>query len=163
MILSNINVPLLTPFCSDGKINYSEYEHLIDYVTANNVNGVFVGGTSGEFANLTLSERIEQLKVAKKAIPSNTKLLFNVAALNPEDFDTLVNAAYKAGVDAISVTAPYYHRYDSKSLLKYFQYVNDHSLGLPVYLYNMNTMTQNPITPELLDQIIPACRSWYFF
>lgn len=157
MILSGIIVPLLTPFKMDGQINFDEYERLIDYTVRNGVNGIFVGGTSGEFVNLTVNERIEQLKLARQVLPAGVKLLFNVSALNPEDLDTLIAAAGKEGVDGVSVVAPYYNKFDTQSIVEYFQYISEHCAKMPLFLYNMSGLTHNPITLDVLNQILPTC------
>ena len=156
-LFCGISAPLLTPFCADGTVNYEEYGRLTAYVSGNGVGGLFIGGTSGEFVNLTVEEREGLLKAAKKSAASGTRLLFNTTAMNLQDMERLCAAARREGADAVSITAPYYHPYDAAALVAYFQRACALAGELPVYLYNMVSMTHNPITPDILKAVKDTC------
>lgn len=152
--LQGISAPVLTPFYENGGVNTEEYMRLIHLITKSGIKGIFVGGTSGEFINLRIEEREAILEAAREAVEEDTTLLFNVTAMNEHDLHRLMKYAKQKGADAVSVTAPYYHKYDEKSLCGYFERVADAAEGMPVYLYNMSGMTNNPITPGILKTVV---------
>lgn len=152
-----ISAPQLTPFYDNGKVNYAEYTRLTRFLVKGGVKGIFVCGTTGEFVNLTIQERKNLLSAAKEGIDTEGKLLFNVTALNLEDTQGLMEWAVSEGADAVSLTPPYYHSYDSQAMLDYFIQLSRLAAPLPVYLYNIPSMTGNVITPEVLKKVCCAC------
>lgn len=155
--MRGITAPVLTPFHQDGTINYEEYKRLNRYITENGVDGVFVCGTTGEFVNLTIQERKLLLSAAMESVRSGTNVLFNATAMNLEDAKELLDWSRKCGADAVSFTAPYYHKYDGKALISYFQRTAQLAGEQTVYLYNMVGMTHNPITPAVLKAVVESC------
>lgn len=157
--LQGITAPVLTPFCENGEVNTDEYARLIQYITGCGIKGIFVGGTSGEFVNLRMEEREKLLDAAREAVEKDTTVLFNVTAMNEYELYHMIEWGRKKGADAVSVTAPYYHRYDEKALCRYFGKVAEAAEGMPVYLYNMSGMTNNPITPAILKTVAEQHRN----
>ncbi len=158
-IMGGISAPLLTPYHENGEVNYEEYERLTEYVTGAGIHGVFVGGTTGEFVNLTLDERKKLLSAAKKGAVLGAKVMFNVTAMNLRDLQELLDWAGENGADAVSVTAPYYHKYDEEALVSYFCKVAKMADGQPLYLYNMPGMTHNPIKTSILQRVTEKCEN----
>lgn len=149
--------PVVTPYCDDGSVNCGEYKKLINYITANGVSGILVSGTSGEFANLTVEEREELLLAAQEGAASGTDIIFNITALNLRDIDRLIQFAGCHGINKVSVTAPYYHKYDEQTLIRYFQIISEHVGDMSLYLYNMSGLTQNPISAGVLKNVVERC------
>lgn len=152
-LFDGISVPLLTPFKEDSSINFEEYEHLLEYVIAGGIAGIFVGGTTGEFVNLNIEERRELLQKAAEINKKRVSVLFNVTALNVKDIEVLVEFAHTYGADAVSVTPPFYHSYDQTALKGYFQKIARIADPLPLYLYNIPGMAKNSISPGLLNEL----------
>lgn len=157
ILFPGISAPQLTPFLDNGEVNYDEYTRLTGFLVKGGVKGVFVCGTTGEFANLTIEERKKLLKAAKKGAHAPCRILFNITALNLRDVRELVSWAKDQGADGVSLTAPYYHSYDARALLSYFTAISDLADPLPVYLYNIPSMVHNVITPEILEQVCKFC------
>ena len=155
--LRGISAPQLTPFHTDGSVNYEEYTKLTQFITKAGIRGVFVCGTSGEFINLTLEERKKLLTAAIKGAADDTFILFNTTAMDKADMADLFAWARSEGAHAASVTAPYYHPYDEAALVSYFQEAAKLSGSLPLYLYNIPGMTHNPITPKVVQQVCDTC------
>lgn len=157
VLFPGISAPQLTPFYDNGEVNYEEYTRLTRFLAEGGVKGIFVCGTTGEFANLTIEERKGLLTAAKKGAGLDCKLLYNITALNLKDIGTLCDWARQEGADGVSVTAPYYHGYDKAALTEYFIRVSRMAAPLPVYLYNIPSMVRNVITPEILEAVCAAC------
>ena len=156
-IMRGIAAPLLTPYRPDGTVDCEAYERLTAYVTGQGVHAVFVGGTTGEFVNLTLEERMRLLAAARKGVKNGARIMLNVTAMNLRDLAALLDCARENGADAVSVTPPYYHKYDAAALTAYFCRVAQMAGELPLYLYNMPGMTGNPISAPVLRDTVQRC------
>lgn len=158
-LLSGILAPQLTPFYDNGEINYEEYTRLTKFLIAGGIRGIFVCGTTGEFVNLTIEERKQLLVAARKGAGLDGKLLYNITTLNLRDMEELIVWAKEQKADAVSLTPPYYHRYDKAALVDYFVKAANMAAPLPVYLYNIPAMVQNIITPEILKEVCNVCEN----
>lgn len=157
ILFSGISAPQLTPFYDDGEVNYTEYTRLTRFLAEGGVKGIFVCGTTGEFANLTIEERKRLLTAAKEGAGTECRILYNITALNLKDIEDLIAWAKQEEVDAVSITAPYYHGYDQIALTDYFIKVSEMAAPLPVYLYNIPSMVHNTISPEILEAVCGTC------
>ena len=60
---------MLTPFQADGSVDYPAAEKLAALLVADGSDGVVVSGTTGESPSLSDDEKVELIRVIKKAIP----------------------------------------------------------------------------------------------
>lgn len=158
-LFPGISAPQLTPFFDNGEINYEEYTRLTKFLIEGGIKGIFVCGTTGEFANLTTDERKKLLKAAQKGAGTEGRILYNVTALNLKDAEELIDWAKQEKADAVSLTPPYYHGYDREALISYFAELCRLADPLPVYLYNIPSMVHNAITPEILEEVTRVCKN----
>jgi len=63
---------MVTPFTEDGAVNYDAAQHLARGLCEDGSDGVVVGGTTGESPTLSDDEKIELVRVIRKAIPRAT-------------------------------------------------------------------------------------------
>ena len=56
--IKGVIVPILTPLKSDESVDVPSLRRLTNYLVDNGVHGIWVSGTTGEFANLTDRERL---------------------------------------------------------------------------------------------------------
>ena len=63
---------MITPFKADGSVDYQATEKLAAMLVADGSDGVVVSGTTGESPTLSDDEKIELIKVIKKAIPRHS-------------------------------------------------------------------------------------------
>mgnify|MGYP001178633945 CR=1 FL=1 len=69
MVVSKVKgtgVALVTPFTSNGEVDFSALEKLVNHVIDGGVNYLVVLGTTGESATLTKSEKISVLNKVKE-------------------------------------------------------------------------------------------------
>ena len=142
--LQGVSAPQLTPFHDDGSVNLEEYTRLSEYLAEAGLKGIFVCGTTGEFVNLTLEERKSLLQAAVKGSKGRCKIMFNVTAMNLQNMKELCDFARDNGADCLSLTPPYYHRYDGAAMEQYFVRAASLAPDMPVYLYLHHTNHTNP-------------------
>jgi 4-hydroxy-tetrahydrodipicolinate synthase len=152
-ILKQIIVPLVTPFTSEGALNYDEAESLVDHLIARNYcDAVLVAGTTGEFHALTNQERLELFRVVKSAAAGRTALVAGTGAGSTREALLLTREAEKLGYDAVMVVAPYYCKPNQEGIALHFETVA-RGTGLPVMLYNIPLFAGVNINPATVARL----------
>lgn len=127
--------PVITPFKDDGAIDYNGFVALIERLIAMSVNGIVVGGTTGEYYAQTAAERVNLMRIAREVISGRIPLIVGVGAIRTEDCIEFGMAARKHGADAILMSAPYYAVPTQLELINHALAV-DRAVNLPIMLYN---------------------------
>ena len=99
---------LITPF-SDGKIDYTSLERLIERQIEAKIPALVVGGTTGEAATLSDSERYELYRFAKKTVDGRAKLIFGTGTNDTRIAIRHTAFAEELGCDGALVVTPYYN------------------------------------------------------
>ena len=155
-VLKGINPAILTPFRDEG-IDEGAFLRLIDFLIKAGVDGLFVGGTTGEGPLLSIEERKRLIELAVKGAGGRVKVAFQAGCPSTKDTISLLLHAREVGADAAAVLAPYYYRYDDEALLTHFVKVAGAVPDLPIYLYNIPMFTGNDIRPRLAKEIAGRC------
>jgi len=79
MKLKGLFVPLITPLNPDESLDETSLERTIDYVIEGGADGIFVLGSSGEFANLSMPTKRHLIQASKSFIRGRVPLLVGIA------------------------------------------------------------------------------------
>lgn len=151
-----------TPMNDDGSINLTKIkdfaEHIINF---NCVNGVFVCGTTGEFASLTTEERKSIAEEWIKCSKGRLKVIVHVGGTSMYQSVELAAHAQKIGAYAIGSIAPYFFKPATvEDLVQYFRPIAAAANKLPFYYYNMPSISGVTLSvPEFLKrakEVIPT-------
>src|SRR6202163_1684944 len=135
--LGRLLTAMLTPFKTDGSVNYEAAEKLAVLLTADGSDGVVVSGTTGESPALTDDEKIELIKAIKKAIPG--KSVGDGRRSNDTHHSVkLSERAMKAGADALLAVVPYYNKPPQEGMYQHFKAISE--VG-PTIMYNIQGRT----------------------
>ncbi|HLI24246.1 MAG TPA: dihydrodipicolinate synthase family protein, partial [Acidimicrobiales bacterium] len=143
--------PLVTPF-SDGKVDYSAYERLIEHQVAGGSQGVVVTGTSGEPSLLTVDERAQLVRVAARAAAGRVTVVAATGCGTYEETCLLSQRAEAEGADALLVVTPYYLRPPQRGMVEYFVDLAGRT-GLPVLIYHIPGRAAVTMEPATLEAI----------
>ena len=108
MQFNGIYVPVITPFNDDFSVNEAGFGSIIDGAVNAGVQGIIVGGTTGEYYAMDKTERVRTFTLAKEATKSRVPLIAGIGALRTEDAIYFAEQAKKAGADCLLLGAPYY-------------------------------------------------------
>lgn len=150
MNFDGIWTPIVTPFNSDGRVDMAALEPLLDKIVAQEVNGIIVGGTTGEYYALSNTERKELLLAVMKLVNGRVPLMAGINSTSTNESLDLGHYAKQAGYDAILLAAPYYCQPTQQELLTYALTVDD-ALDLPVMLYNFPARTGTEMSFEFIN------------
>lgn len=60
--------PIVTPFYTDGSIDFDSLSTLINWHIENGSHGISVTGTTGEPSSLSIEERVQVMEAASKTV-----------------------------------------------------------------------------------------------
>src|SRR3984893_11103974 len=128
---------MLPPFKSAGAVDYQGAEKLAVMLTSDGSDGVVVSGTTGESPALSDDEKIELLKVIKKAIPGKS-VVSGTGSNDTHHSVKLSERAMKAGADALLAVVPYYNKPPQEGMYQHFKAISE--VG-PTIMYNIQGRT----------------------
>jgi 4-hydroxy-tetrahydrodipicolinate synthase len=163
-VFEGVYAAMVTPFADGG--GALSPERLRDYcafLVRRGVNGLFTGGTTGEWPLLGEEERkseAEAVVAAVRGLPpvaggpaGGVRVIVHGGAHATGLAARLAVHARLAGADAVSLIGPPYYPLDEEALLEHFCAVAREVQGFPVFLYNIPSLTGNDVTPDLLRRI----------
>ena len=128
---------MITPFKSDGSVDYEASERMAAILVADGSDGVVVAGTTGEAPSLSDDEKIELLKAVKKAIPGKS-VVAGTGSNDTHHSVKLSERAMKAGADALLAVVPYYNKPPQEGMYQHFKAISE--VG-PTIMYNIQGRT----------------------
>jgi len=128
---------MITPFKADGSVDYQSAEKLVAALVADGSDGVVVSGTTGESPSLSDDEKVELLKVVRKAIPGKT-VVAGTGSNDTHHSVKLSERAMKAGADALLAVVPYYNKPPQEGMYQHFRAISE--VG-PTIMYNIQGRT----------------------
>lgn len=149
-----IITPIVTPFHRDEEqsINYEAASDLIEYVISHGVAGIFVLGSNGEFHVIDKKEKIEFTRRVVEMVDHRVPVFAGPGACSTQETVQMAVEMEKAGVDALSVIAPYFIQPSQQELYEHFATVA-RSVHIPVILYNIPRLSGVNISREVFEQL----------
>lgn len=145
-LFQGTGVAITTPF-KDGAVDYETFEQHIEFLISNQIQSLFVNGTTGEGSTLT---KDEQIKLVETAVRIADKRVPVYAGSGTNDTAASIQHSLnvkKAGADGIMLITPYYNKTNQRGLIAHFNAIAD-AVELPVILYNVPSRTNVTIEPE---------------
>jgi 4-hydroxy-tetrahydrodipicolinate synthase len=149
---------LVTPFRDDERIDFGLWQNIIDAHIEAGVNGLFCGGSSGEFYSLDAEERQVSLRFCRQAAAGRVPLFGNVGCITTRQTIQLAQAAEAFGVDVLVVVTPYYLKPSQDELADHYIDVC-RAVRAPVLAYNFPQHGGVEILPETLARIAARCEN----
>lgn len=138
-------VAALTPFDKAGQLNVSVIGGYLKYLTDNQVDGVYVAGTTGEGLSLTCQERIELAREWMSQIKkqnSRMLMIMNVTSTSLKEALECARECEKIGVDGIAVLPPLYYKATSvNQMVNYVKLIADSASKTPLLYYHIPSFT----------------------
>jgi dihydrodipicolinate synthase/N-acetylneuraminate lyase len=139
--LTGIIPPLITPLMDRDKLDVAGLERLVEHVLAGGVSGLFVLGTTGEGPSLSYRLRRELVKRVCRQVKNRVPVLVAITDTAFVESVTVARQAADAGADAVVAAPPYYMPEAQPELQEYLDHLVP-ELPLPLYLYNMPSLTK---------------------
>ncbi len=150
-MLQGAHTAIVTPFGSNGEVDYKKYRDLIDYQLENGIDGIVPVGTTGESPTLNTQEHMKVIRETIRLVNGRTKVIAGTGANSTSEAITLTKEAKELGVDATLQVTPYYNKPNQEGLYRHFSTVAD--IGVPVVLYNVPGRSACEIAIETIARL----------
>jgi 4-hydroxy-tetrahydrodipicolinate synthase len=151
-VLGEILTATVTPFDSNGAVDYDRYGELCAYLVDSGSDGVVVSGTTGEAPTLSDDERLGLLRTAIDAIGDRATVVAGTGTYSTAHSVHLTEQAHEAGAHGFLVVTPYYNKPPPRGIVAHFQAIAAAS-DRPVIVYNIPSRVVINIEPETMAQL----------
>ncbi len=144
--IEGVLTAIVTPFDEEGALHLESLKQQVDR-QLNAGNGIFCGGTNGEFFVLNEQEKIAVTETCVKQVKGRANVVAHIGEISTRETIRLGKQIEKLGVDAVSVITPYFVPLKQDELITHYTAVAD-ALSVPVFLYNIPARTGNTLEPQ---------------
>jgi 4-hydroxy-tetrahydrodipicolinate synthase len=143
---------VVTPFNSDGSIDWSSYEALLKRQAEAGVTGVVACGTTAETPTLSKDEKKKLIEFTVQALKGKCGVIAGSGSNSTSDTIEFSKWASATGVDGLLVVTPYYNKPSQAGMIAHFTATADACLK-PVILYNVPGRTNVSINAETVETL----------
>ncbi|MEY3168840.1 MAG: hypothetical protein RL421_83 [Actinomycetota bacterium] len=143
---------MVTPFKDDLSIDWQGLEKLALHLVDSGHDGIVLNGTTGEAPTTSDDEKVEIIKVVRKAVGGRAKII--AGAGNNETSHSIEQAkmAASAGADGLLVVTPYYNKPPQAGIEAHFRAMAD-ATSVPVMMYDIPGRTGVQIEPDTIVKL----------
>lgn len=132
---------LLVSFDKDGSINEKGLREIVRYnIDVCKVDGLYVGGSTGENFMLSTEEKKEVFRIARDEAKDSVKLIAQVGSINLKEALDLAKYATDLGYNAISAVTPFYYKFDFEEIKNYYNTIVN-SVDNKMIIYSIPFLT----------------------
>lgn len=152
--LRGVFTPIVTSFDEQGSIAHEKMAGNLDRWNQTGLRGYIVLGSNGEWVFLDEPERLEVLRTARQAIPSDKLMIAGTAAESTVHTLRMTEKAATVGADAAIIVNPSYYKSQMTPsvLATYYRTVADQS-PIPIVIYNLPPATGMDLPADLLVEL----------
>jgi len=157
--IKGVITALVTPFSPDDTIDEEGLRVLLRRQVEQGVHGVAVVAGSGEYVNLSETERSLVVEISVDEIAGRIPVIAGVLSPNTRDASVWAERATRLGADALLVLTPYYNRPSINGVIDHFRTVAE-ATSLPILIYNNPGRTGINLLPDDFEKCaeIPTIR-----
>lgn len=152
MKFEGIYTPAITPLKADGSIDSAAFAEVLEYLIAQKVHGIIIGGSTGEYYAHSTQERFDLAAQAKEVINGRLPLIIGTGAIRTEDSVAYAEHAKSIKADALLVGTPPYALPTQQEIAIHVKAV-DRAAGLPIMLYNYPGRMGVAMDDEFFDAV----------
>ncbi len=150
--LTGILPALVTAFDENG-VDTKTTGKLVDKLLGAGVDGMYIGGSTGEMVLQSVAERKALLECVIEAAAGRGAMIAHIGAMTTADTVELAKHAKTAGADAVSSVTPLYYKYTFREIKNYYQRIAD-AAELPVIIYNIPALTGTVLSGDQLCELL---------
>lgn len=157
-IFRGLGIALVTPFTSDGQVDYKSIKRLVEYQIDNGADFLCILATTGETPCLTQDEKDKITQLVKDVNHGRLPILKGCGGNNTAAVVEELRTADWSGIDGILSVCPYYNKPSQEGLYQHFKAISEAS-PLPVVLYNVPGRTGINLKPETTVRLANDCEN----
>jgi 4-hydroxy-tetrahydrodipicolinate synthase len=159
-VFGEVLTAIVTPFRSNGTVDFDRFRELADFLVANGSDGIVVCGTTGESPTLGDQEKFELWETAVDALGGRASVVAGTGTNDTAHSIQLSERAAEIGVDALLVVTPYYSKPPQRGIVEHFKAVAA-ATDKPIIVYNIPSRVVINIEPATIERLaeIPTVRA----
>ena len=151
-IFKGLGIALITPFTSEGRVDYDALKRLIEYQLANGADFLCILATTGEAPCLTQQERDDITAFIRERVAGRVPILKYCGGNNTSAVVEEIKTTDWTGIDGILSICPYYNKPSQEGIYQHFKAIAEVS-PLPIVLYNVPGRTGVNMKPETIVRL----------
>jgi 4-hydroxy-tetrahydrodipicolinate synthase len=144
--------PLVTPLTPEREVDEASVERLVEHLVGAGVDGLFVGGSTGEVALLGQAHQDRMLRATVRAAGGRVPGYAGTIDTGTERVLDRARAAQAAGAAAVVATPPFYVAPHPDEVVQHYRRLAS-ALDVPVVAYDIPSATHSPLPLAALGQI----------
>lgn len=157
-IFKGLGIALVTPFASDGSVDYDVQKNLLDYQLKNGADFFCILATTGETPTLTKDEKQKIKELVVEKVGDKVPILIGCGGNNTADVVNELQTADFSGIDGILSVCPYYNKPSQEGLYQHFKAIAG-ATNMPVVLYNVPGRTGVNLKAETTVRLARDCEN----
>ena len=137
-----------------GAINPAAVREMTQWFIDQGVQGLYVGGSSGECIYQSKEDRKVTLENVMAVAKGKLTIIAHVACNNTADSQELAAHAESLGVDAIAAIPPIYFKLPPYAIAKYWNDISDAAPNTDFIIYNIPQLAGVALTIPLLKEML---------
>jgi 4-hydroxy-tetrahydrodipicolinate synthase len=147
MEIGRLLTAMLTPFDSEGQVDYALAKRLALALLDSGSDGLVIAGTTGEAPTLTNDEKLRLFAEVKSAVGDRGTVLAGTSTYNTAESVELSREAERTGVDGLLLTTPYYSKPPQEGIFRHFEAIAN-AVSIPCVIYNIPGRTGINVTTD---------------
>ncbi len=157
-IFRGLGIALITPFTSEGDVDYKALSRLVEYQIQNGADFLCILATTGETPCLTKDEKVKIKDLVVSVNHERVPILMGCGGNNTRAVIEEIRETDWNGIAGILSVCPYYNKPSQEGLYQHFKAIAESS-PLPIVLYNVPGRTGVNLKPETTVRLATDCEN----
>lgn len=157
-IFKGLGIALVTPFSSDGSVDYQSLSRLVEYQLKNGADFFCILATTGETPTLTAEEKKNIKELVVDLVGGKVPILIGCGGNNTADVVKELQTGDFSGIDGVLSVCPYYNKPSQEGLYQHFKAIAS-ATNMPVVLYNVPGRTGVNLKAETTVRLARDCKN----
>ena len=151
---SGLYAIVLTPFKSDGSVDFSALEKYLDCaVHSKSLKGLVMCGSTSEFTRMTFEENMDVIKIAKSVNGGVKQLVCGITAGDTYTSLKYASDVQKLGADAFLLAPSYYFKLSDSEIYENYKTILTEYSDIPFIGYNIPQCT-NAVSLSVFEKLL---------
>jgi len=152
MQFGGIIPPVVTPIDENERVDEDAMRTVVRHLLQSGVHGIFVLGSTGEFAHLTDDEKKRAIEIVLSEVNGRVPVLVGVAEAGTKRSIFWAKEAQRLGANGIVAAPPFYYPLGEAEIENHYQALAS-ECGLPILLYHIPSTTKVRFSIGLIERL----------
>jgi 4-hydroxy-tetrahydrodipicolinate synthase len=152
MRLEGTYTALVTPFRSDGSVDFEALSALVEWQIEQGIDGLVPCGSTGEAATLSHVEDGEVVRHVIRVTAGRVPVIAGTGSNSTREAVGRTREAAESGAAGALLISPYYNKPTQDGIFHHYRTVAEDA-GLPIVLYNIPGRTASRLEPDTIARL----------